>query len=505
MNWSQVLCRRPAEDESVRELRQALHSQGIPATRRQCETPDEVRDLEDLLDPDAARPSDLAQPGGFRREFIRKASPSNLYAHSSLTLLLLPTLQSRMFDSYWSVMDGFFIGDRDSAEDIKLFHENKVTRVINCAADAIDNYWEAAGVSYLNYSFKDEESQVILDDDDKVANEVFNFIEEAVAKGEGVLVQSFRGQSRSCVVLAAYMMKKYQWSLHETLEYLSFKCPVLHPNDSFLSQLEAYELRLDLAAYELGVAGNRRGKPLVQPQYGDEIWDGSVLSNTFKNCQRAPLSDMQIQKHSASPDRAPAVKFVDNVADIKPYLVGSALDLDPCDSENQKPWRVPEGTPPPKSALKSGKKKVSPYVADPAPVESDDISGFVTIQRRSGAVTCRPDEIVPRRFGIQLHNRSILLEYTVPRLGVRAHHTMVVDLGGPKATWSKSSGSSDESINEAIAEALQKQHEAWLATVSVEQLAALVGRLRAADEEQKQAQKKKEPERRKRAPGKSPR
>lgn len=492
MNWSHALCKRPAEDECIRDLRRELHSQGgISSTLRKCVTPDDLRDVDDLLDPDCGRVLDIMQPGGFRRHFVREASPYNFYAHSSLVLLLQPTIQSRMFESYWAMMDGFFLGDRDSAEDFKLFSENKVTRVINCAANAIDNYWESSGVSYLNYSWSDDDTQIILDDEDVVADQVFNFIEEAVEEGEGVLVQSFRGQGRSCVVLAAYCMKKYHWSLHQTLEFLSYKCPVLNPSDGFLSQLEAYELRLASSASD-------------DAEACDVSFDASVLSNTFTNGQRAPLSDMQIIKTVPSPNRMPAVMFSDEDADVTLYQVGSFLDVDPCDVETKKPWVVPLAL---KSALKSSKKdrEATPSKASTVADECDVDDGCITIHRRSGPVSCHPDQILPKRFGVQLHNKTILLEYAVPSLGFRAHHAMVVDLNGPKAPRSKSASEADDYCNTAIANELKYQHEPWLAQVSVEQLAALVGRLRASDKELKESQKHKEPERRKRVPGKSPR
>jgi len=48
-----------------------------------------------------------------------------------------------------------------------------------------------------------------------VANETFHFIEAAFENAESVLVHSLRGQSRSCCVVAAYLMKKYSWGLRK--------------------------------------------------------------------------------------------------------------------------------------------------------------------------------------------------------------------------------------------------------------------------------------------------
>merc|ERR1712106_1147240 len=149
-------------------------------------------------------------------------------------------------------------------------------------------------------------------------------------------------------------------------------------------------------------------------------------------------------------NRAQAVSFSEDIADIMPYEISSLLDDGQCDVENLKPWRVPGGTQPLKSALKSAKNK-GKAVAEECHVNG----GFITIQRRSGPVSCNPDEIVPKRFGVQLHNKTILLEYCVPRLSLRVHHSMVVELNGPKAPRDMSASEADDYCNTAIASDLK--------------------------------------------------
>jgi protein-tyrosine phosphatase len=41
--------------------------------------------------------------------------------------------------------------------------------------------------------------------------------------GESCLIHSVHGKSRACAVLAAYLMKKYNWSLNKCLEYINTK------------------------------------------------------------------------------------------------------------------------------------------------------------------------------------------------------------------------------------------------------------------------------------------
>ena len=56
----------------------------------------------------------------------------------------------------------------------------------------------------------------------------------AIKKYESVLVHSVRGQSRSSMVLAAYFMKKYRWSMLKTLEFLNSRRPDLEIRGTFI-------------------------------------------------------------------------------------------------------------------------------------------------------------------------------------------------------------------------------------------------------------------------------
>ena len=84
----------------------------------------------------------------------------------------------------------------------------------------------------------------MLDQKDEASNAIFDFIEEAVEQTESVLVHSVRGQSRATCTLAAYIMRKYRWSLLKSLEFLNSRRPDLEIRATFIHQLSAYEQRL---------------------------------------------------------------------------------------------------------------------------------------------------------------------------------------------------------------------------------------------------------------------
>ncbi len=85
---------------------------------------------------------------------------------------------------------------------------NKVTHIINCAGRQIPNHWEPIAVNYMTYFWTDSDEQVVMDAQDRVANETFAFIEAAYARSESTLIHSVKGQGRACSICAAYLMRK---------------------------------------------------------------------------------------------------------------------------------------------------------------------------------------------------------------------------------------------------------------------------------------------------------
>lgn len=102
-------------------------------------------------------------------------------------------------------------GDATSSQDLEFIVANKVARIINAAAREVPNSWERAGIRYLSYSWPQSGNCIVFDESNSVLDEVFSFIEEGLIAGEGVLLHSFRGNSRAVFVSCMYMMLKYRW------------------------------------------------------------------------------------------------------------------------------------------------------------------------------------------------------------------------------------------------------------------------------------------------------
>ena len=65
----------------------------------------------------------------------------------------------------------------------------------------VPNHWESDGVMYLSYD------EIMIEPE--MVEECYHFMQEALSNAQGILIHSVRGQSRSCAVVAACIMKKY--------------------------------------------------------------------------------------------------------------------------------------------------------------------------------------------------------------------------------------------------------------------------------------------------------
>lgn len=72
-----------------------------------------------------------------------------------------------------------------------------------------------------------------------------NFIHEALARGEKVLVHCVAGQSRSATLLAAYLLQyRAKMTTEKAIALIRLARPTVEPSEAFMEQLEMYERSL---------------------------------------------------------------------------------------------------------------------------------------------------------------------------------------------------------------------------------------------------------------------
>ncbi|CAD8156825.1 unnamed protein product [Paramecium octaurelia] len=140
----------------------------------------------------------------------------------------------------FKIKDGLFIGNKRAANDIQFQFYNKIAVIINCAALEINI--SNPKVKIINFEWLDtEEQQIVVNNNVDI---VYNAIEETNENGESVLICCLTGQSRSVAIVAAYFMKKFNWNLKTSLQYLQICRKDFEIREGFLFQLSRYEREL---------------------------------------------------------------------------------------------------------------------------------------------------------------------------------------------------------------------------------------------------------------------
>jgi hypothetical protein len=67
------------------------------------------------------------------------------------------------------------------------------------------------------------------------------FIEEAEEQSLCCIIFSANGNNRSLVMLSAYLMSRYRWTLDKTLAYIRSKSVFIGLTESYIAQLENLE------------------------------------------------------------------------------------------------------------------------------------------------------------------------------------------------------------------------------------------------------------------------
>ncbi|KAK7200202.1 dual specificity protein phosphatase [Novymonas esmeraldas] len=149
------------------------------------------------------------------------------------------------------IKDGIFVGNAGAAADKTFLSMNKITHIVNCAgAEVGDFFLGEPGFSYLSFPWKDAAGSVcttiLFDAADDNIHRTVQFIDEALAVGECVLVHSVYGNSRSPALVAAYLITKYGWKLESALLYLRMAHPDADIKPHFQRQLRQFAKRHDV-------------------------------------------------------------------------------------------------------------------------------------------------------------------------------------------------------------------------------------------------------------------
>ncbi len=151
------------------------------------------------------------------------------------------------------IKGSLYIGNRAQAHNWELLQSLAATHVVNASREVNEPFKDK--IKYHQCGIPDTEKADILG----AGASSFRFIEDALTSNDSacVLVHCASGVSRSVALVIHYLMRKQGSSCNEALLLIRAVHPAAQPNQGFLSQLEALELKL------AGRDGTMRSKSCV--------------------------------------------------------------------------------------------------------------------------------------------------------------------------------------------------------------------------------------------------
>ena len=139
----------------------------------------------------------------------------------------------------WVIKNVLAVGDMDAASDIPFLKKHNIKAIVTARGPLSHKreHYHQHGINVFHIPVADDQMVNI----GKYFPVVFSFVEREIQKGHGVLIHCAAGISRSVTLTLSYLIRKYNMSTKEAIEYLTKLRPCINPNPGFLNQLVAYE------------------------------------------------------------------------------------------------------------------------------------------------------------------------------------------------------------------------------------------------------------------------
>ncbi len=148
-----------------------------------------------------------------------------------------------MFAPLHEIVDGIWLGNIDSAEDIQFLKSKGIKKILTVMNQVGPNYKDEDGFIHKKIEIIDYDTQNII----QYIGECLKFI-----KGDDkILVHCMAGASRSASIIIAYIMWTKKMKYDEAYKFVKDKRFMVYPNPGFIKQLKIFEEELIKNEYDI--------------------------------------------------------------------------------------------------------------------------------------------------------------------------------------------------------------------------------------------------------------
>lgn len=123
---------------------------------------------------------------------------------------------------------------------LKVLQEKNIKNILNVTVDEPGTYEHSNSINFMRLPIHDFEDQPIHE----LFEQAYEFLSAAYNRQEAVLVHCAAGVSRSATIVLSFIMKKFNWSLKDTVGHVITRRKVVDPNQGFYEKLVALEVQL---------------------------------------------------------------------------------------------------------------------------------------------------------------------------------------------------------------------------------------------------------------------
>ena len=137
--------------------------------------------------------------------------------------------------------EGLWLGGISSASNREALHEHNIETIISVVLGSVASF---------PYDFNYERSDLRDTEDEDIITEFYRIvpiIHEELSKGRATLVNCIWGKSRSASFVCAYLIRYYNMTADQAIDFVRSKRSQVSPNPNYIRQLRQYEGEVRLA------------------------------------------------------------------------------------------------------------------------------------------------------------------------------------------------------------------------------------------------------------------
>lgn len=135
------------------------------------------------------------------------------------------------------IINNLWLGALSSSCNREKLKEHNIETIVSAIYGSTASY--PFDFDYERAPLLDIENEDIIQEFYKI----LPIIRENLNSGKGVLVHCMYGKSRSCSIVAAYLIQYHNMSSEDALTYILSKRPQIAPNSGYIEQLKKFELQ----------------------------------------------------------------------------------------------------------------------------------------------------------------------------------------------------------------------------------------------------------------------